>query len=165
MRISVMERFHGKARTGLLSTTSASIEWDDMPCIGRLSQNGEWMSCIGEPQVYVRSLADPSFIRQISTDGGYEPRWCGTCNLLFFRNGTRFLATAVSFEPELRWTPPNVAFQTDFVDTPGTSYDVSPDGQYLYVVKSASPDERRRVHLVTGWLEELRQLVPVNERP
>ena len=37
--------------------------------------------------------------------------------------------------------------------------DVSPDGQHLYVVKSAAPDERRKVHLVTGWVDELRTLV------
>jgi hypothetical protein len=38
--------------------------------------------------------------------------------------------------------------------------DVSPDGQYLYVVKPAAPDERRKTHFVTGWFEELRTLVP-----
>ncbi len=49
----------------------------------------------------------------------------------------------------------------DFQDTDGYSYDVSADGQYLYVVKSAAPDERRRLHFVTGWLGELERLVPV----
>jgi hypothetical protein len=51
-------------------------------------------------------------------------------------------------------------FETDFLDTDGVSYDLSPDGQYLYVVKSVTPDERRKLHLVTGWLEELGKLVP-----
>lgn len=101
----------------------------------------------------MHSLADPRLVRQISTDGGIEPRWCRACNLLFFRKGNRWLATSVSFEPELRWDPPRVVFETDFLDTPGLSYDVSPDGQYLYVVKPAAPDERQRLHFVTGWLE------------
>ena len=86
----------------------------------------------------------------------------GRCNLLFFRKGNRWLATSVSFEPDLRWDPPRVVFETDFLDTAGYSYDVSPDGQYLYVVKRAAPDERRKLHLVTGWFEELRNLVPAS---
>lgn len=166
-KVSVRERLHGRVRTGLLSTAgTAPVEWDETPCyLGALSRDGHWIACFREQQIRIRSLADPTFERQVSTDRGYEPRWCGACNLLFFRKGKRWLATAVSFDPELRWEPPKVAFQTDFLDTSGLSYDVSPDGRYLYVVKSAAPDERRKVHLVAGWFEELRRLVPAGRKP
>jgi serine/threonine-protein kinase len=152
----------GQWRTGVLSTAStASVEWDETPCaLGAISRDGQWMACSREGQIQIRSLKDRTLARQISTDGGIEPRWCGACDLLFFRKGKRWLATSVSFEPELRWDPPRVVFETDFLDTPGISYDMSPDGQYLYVVKSAAPDERRKLHLVTGWLDELRDLAP-----
>jgi hypothetical protein len=52
-----------------------------------------------------------------------------------------------------------VVFDTSFLDTDGFSYDVSPDGKYLYVVKPVAPDELHKLHFVTGWFEELRKLV------
>jgi hypothetical protein len=42
-------------------------------------------------------------------------------------------------------------FQTDYLETPGRSYDVSPDGQRLLVVKRAEPDIRDRIHVITNW--------------
>jgi len=151
-----------ESRSGIVSTTGqAPVEWDENPCIfGAFSRDGHWMACSIGGQVSIRSLTDRTLVRQISTEGGTEPRWCRRCNELFFRKGNRWLATSVSFEPELRWDSPRVVFEAEFLDTPGYSYDVSPDGQYLYVVKPAAPDERHKVHLVTGWFEELRKLVP-----
>ena len=59
----------------------------------------------------------------------------------------RILAT----QPELRWDSPRVAFETDFIDTPGRSYDVSPDGQRLIVVKRAAADIQTKLHVITNW--------------
>jgi hypothetical protein len=150
------------ARSGVLSTSGTpSVAWDETLCyFGAISRDGRWLACYRGGQVYLRSLSDRAFVRQVSTDGGHEPRWCRACDALFFRKANRWLATSVSFDPEPRWDPPRVVFETDFLDTDGYSYDVSPDGQYLYVVKSAAPDERRKLHVVTGWTEELKRLVP-----
>ncbi len=38
-----------------------------------------------------------------------------------------------------KWDPPRLVFGTEFIDTPGISYDVSRDGQRLLVVKRARP--------------------------
>jgi len=162
-RLAVVEKTAAGWRTGVRSTDGAgSVEWDETLCyLGSISPDGQWRACNRGGQIYLRSLTDRDVVRQVSTDGGTEPRWCRAGNLLFFRKGKRWLATSVSFEPEPRWDPPRVVFETDFLDTDGYSYDVSPDGQYLYVVKSAAPDERRTVHFVTGWTEELKRLVPV----
>ncbi len=149
-------------RSGVLSTSGTpSVEWDDTPCyFGTISRDGRWLACYRGGQVYLRSLSDRAYVRQVSTDVGIEPRWCRACDALFFRKANRWLATPMSFDPEPRWDPPRVVFEADFLDTDGYSYDVSPDGQYLYVVKSAAPDERRKLHFVTGWTEELKRLVP-----
>jgi hypothetical protein len=80
------------------------------------------------------------------------------------RSGIHAVAIAVSFAPELRWDPPRMVFQTDFLDTAGMSYAVSPDGQFLYVVKPAAQDERRKLHFVTGFLQKLERLVPTAPR-
>ncbi len=48
--------------------------------------------------------------------------------------------------------PPRVVFETDFVDTPGVSYDVSPDGQRLLIVKPAGrPVVQSQISLVVNW--------------
>jgi hypothetical protein len=149
-------------RSGIVSTTTTpSVEWDDTLCmLGVLSPDGRWIACGGAGQIELRSLTNRAVVRQISTDGGIEPSWCRTCNQLFFRKGSRWFATSVSFAPELRWDPPRMVFETDFLDTRGMSYAVSPDGQFLYVVKPAAQDERRKLHFVSGFLQELERLVP-----
>ena len=43
------------------------------------------------------------------------------------------------------------AFETDFIDTPGRSYDISPDGKRLLVVKRAEEAARNRINLVVNW--------------
>ena len=48
-------------------------------------------------------------------------------------------------------------WRTGVLSTAGPA-SVEWDETYLYVVKSAAPDERRKLHLVTGWLDELRKL-------
>ena len=159
-KLAVAELAEAGYRSGVLSLDgSATAEWDEALCyFGAISPDGRWRACYREGQVYLRSLSDRAFVRQVSMAGGIEPRWCPAGNQLFFAAGTRFLATSVSFEPTPHWDPPRVVFETEVRDADGYTYDVSPDGQHLYVVKPAAPDERHRIHFVTGWLDELRTL-------
>ena len=76
--------------------------------------------------------------------------WC-ECGELFYRNGNRWFSARIRTAPELQWDAPRLRFQTDFIDTPGRSYDVSPDGKRLLVVKRAEPDIRNRIDLVLDW--------------
>ena len=101
-------------------------------------------------------------MRQISVDGGMEPVWCQECGELFYRNGNQWRASAITLEPELSWEPPRLVFETDFIDTPGRSYDVSADGQRLLVVKRAQEPIRTKLHVVVSWFQELERLVPTN---
>jgi len=48
-----------------------------------------------------------------------------------------------------------VVFETDFVDTPGVSYAVSPDGQRLLLVKATLEQPLFKVVLVQNWFREL----------
>jgi hypothetical protein len=104
----------------------------------------------GKGEVFVRSYPEGSIVRQVSADGGLEPHWC-RCGELFYRKADRWMSVKVRTEPELQWEPAQPAFHTDFIDTPGRSYDVSPDGQRLLVVKRAQPDTRNRINLVMNW--------------
>ena len=113
----------------------------------------------GTGQVWVRALADASSARQVSTDGGFEPLW--TRDHLYFRKGRQWFAARVtSLQPSVRLDPARLVFETDFHDTAGVSYAVSPDGQRLYVVKRATEPQVSRLVFVENWIEELKAKMP-----
>ena len=128
------------------------------------SPDGRWVAYTSDEtgmfEIWVRSYPDGSVVRQLSNDGGLEPVWCRRCDEIFYRNGNKWMAATVSLEPDLTWDPPRQVFETDFIDTPGRSYDVSADGQRLIVVKRAEPQTRTKVHVISNWFEELKRLVP-----
>jgi len=113
----------------------------------------------GAAELFIRSYPEGKVVGQVSTGGGWEPRWTPSGDL-FYRTGRRWFSTHVSTNPEPRWDPPRLAFQTDFIDTPGWSYDVSRDGQRLLVVKRTQPVPTTRINLLVNWFEELKRLVP-----
>jgi Tol biopolymer transport system component/tRNA A-37 threonylcarbamoyl transferase component Bud32 len=129
---------------------------------GVFSPDGKWLAYVGHEtgvfEIYVRSWPKGDVVRQISTAGGIEPRWC-PCGELFYRAGDTFWSVEIQTEPELAWQPPKLAFETDFIDTPGISFDISSDGNRLYVVKQAKPDIKDRIHVVANWSDEVSRLV------
>lgn len=128
--------------------------------------DGRWLAYgsdeTGRYEVWVRSFPDGDTVRQISVDGGIEPVWCRECDELFWRRGNQWFASAITLEPELSWEPPRKVFETDFVDTPGRSYDVSLDGERLLVVKRTREPVRTKLHVVLNWFEESERLVPTH---
>jgi eukaryotic-like serine/threonine-protein kinase len=114
----------------------------------------------GQRQIYIRSYPDGKINRQLSINGGIEPRWKPSGEL-FFRNGNRWFSTHVSTTPELHWGPPRLAFETDFIDTPGMSYDITPDGQRLLVVRRAQAINPTRIEILMNWTEAVKQQAKV----
>jgi hypothetical protein len=86
----------------------------------------------------------------VSEGGGLEVVWSNSGEL-FYRRGDSWMAVPIQTEPELTWESPRVAFETDFVDTLGRSFDVTSDGQRLYVIKQPSPPDGSRINLITDW--------------
>ena len=121
-----------------------------------MSPDGRWVAYAsnetGTAEIFIRSMPDGKVKRQVSSGGG-EPIW-NENGELFYRFGRRWFATRVTTQPELGWNPdpPRVVFETDFVDTPGVSYDVSPDGQRLLIVKPAGPPVvQSQISLIANW--------------
>lgn len=73
----------------------------------------------------------------------------------FYRSGNRWFSVRIRTAPRLQWDAPHLRFETDFIDTPGRSYDVSSDGKRLLVVKRTEPDIRTRIDLVLNWTAAL----------
>ena len=68
---------------------------------------------------------------------------------------------ALKFEPTFAFEPAELALEIEgFVDTEGFSYDVSPDGPRLLVVKHQRQLPRSTIHLI----EDRTASLQVNER-
>jgi Tol biopolymer transport system component/tRNA A-37 threonylcarbamoyl transferase component Bud32 len=157
------ESLLGVVEIGSEDTSGGDVVWFPGGAGGAaFSPDGKWLAYSGGEtgvwEVYVRSWPEGDVVHQISTGGGIEPRWC-PCGELFYRAGDTFWAVEMQTEPELDWQPPKIVFETDFIDTPGASFDISSDGNRLYVVKPAKPDITDRIHVVSDWFEEVGRLL------
>jgi Tol biopolymer transport system component len=155
----------GKIATGRVGSLGAgqffAIEGSETERLGdafgvfsSFSPDGNWVAYAavtsGRGEIFVRSFPAGDVTRQFSVDGGIEPLWC-PCGELFYRKRNHWMSAAVRTSPDLNWDTPREVFQTDFIDTPGRSYAISPDGRRLLVVKRAQADVRDRVEIVTNW--------------
>jgi serine/threonine-protein kinase len=115
-----------------------------------LSPDGRWL-VYADAGINVRALPVGEQVQKIS-DVGSEPKWCGTCNEIFFRNGNRWFSTEVRAGSSFDWKPPRMILQTQFNDSPGPSFGVSPDGQRILVVKRKEERPRDTIRVVHSWL-------------
>ena len=148
----------GLNQIGFLDLDDGTVAWVDnggsLQSMAAFSPDGKWVAYssneTGAWEVWIRSYPDGSVVRQISDGGGIETVW-SPLGEIFYRRGDRWMSVAITTEPELSWSAPRQVFETDFIDTLGRSFDVSSDGQSLYVVKQPDPPDGTRLHVVTGW--------------
>ena len=133
------------------------------------SPDGRWIAYPDEEgsstQIWARSFPGGETVHQISVDRGFESIWCDRCDEVFFRLGGSpavYLSARIRSLDPLAWEAPVPAFEAEYIETHGRSYDVSPDGRRILVAKRDRPVETRRIHLVQNWFEELKRLVPVD---
>jgi serine/threonine-protein kinase len=129
------------------------------------SPDGRWIAYASEEsgrfEVYVRPYPGPGGKRQVSTYGGEEPIWSADGRELFYRNGQKWMVAAVRFEPEFAAETPRLLFEGPYVNVPGLSYDVTPDGRRFLLLRSAQEETPvTQFHVVLNWLEELRRRAP-----
>ena len=116
-----------------------------------LHSNESWVATTSANRIEVRPL-DREQVYQVSPSVGYEPRWCWSCDELFYRLGSQVYSTRVSFAPDFEWETAAKVFEVEgFIDTPGWSYDVSPDGERLLVVVRPRELPRSTIHVIQNW--------------
>ena len=115
-----------------------------------LSPDGQWL-VYSDDGLNVRALPVGERVQKIS-DFGTEPKWCRTCNEIVFRNGNRWFATEVKAGQAFDWKPPRMILQTQFNDSPGQSFALSPDGQRILVVKRKEERPRNTIRVIHSWL-------------
>ena len=82
-------------------------------------------------------------------DAGTEPRWCRTCDELIYRSGNRWFSSRVRLGPVFEWSQPRLIVQTQFNDSPGPSWALSPDGQRILLAKRKQEFPRTKLHVVS----------------
>ena len=149
---------NGTARTLLASGVRRTPQF---------SRDGRWLayesSESGRLEVYVQPFPAMDHKWLISTEGGVEPRWSRNSGELFYRNGDKFMAVAMTTQPTFSAAAPRQLFQGHDVPTltNSTGYDVSPDGQRFLMVEPVEAQAPvTEVEIVMNWFEELKRLVP-----
>jgi hypothetical protein len=126
------------------------------------SPDGRWIAYSsddsGTLEVYASPYPGPGGKIQLSTGGGFFPRWREDGAELFYQTTTALMVVPVAWTPTPRPGRPQVLFEIAGANPMG--YDVSRDGKRFYVVEL---DEDRwesdRLDIVLNWFDDLRRLV------
>ncbi len=146
----------------------------------KISPNGKWLAYFsnesGSAEIYVRSFPEIEKGRwQISTNSGVSPLWAPDGHELYYFSGEDDACVmAVPVETGETFsvgTPRKLFSRRPYLgggNTPGTPWDIHPDGTRFLMTKVPSTETNesgsavaRRIHIVLNWFEELKQRVPV----
>ena len=115
---------------------------------GVLSPDGTRIAYVseesGRSEVYVERFPSRAERRQISTSGGWNPRWAPNGRELFYLTDVEYRSIDVTDE--------NAASQVLFRDTSGT-YDVAADGQRLLIARPVEDITTVPLTFVSNWRE------------
>ena len=114
--------------------------------------------------------------RKVSVNGGDSPIWSSDGRELFYRNGDAVFLLTVESEPTLQIGKPQELFRGKYLsaDLTGNDFtpnpwDISLDDKKFLMIKpietSAEESEAqnpRKIIVVTNWLEELKEKVPID---
>ena len=86
-----------------------------------------------------------------------------TLGQLFFRNGDKIMAVAITTQPRFSAGAPQMLFEGKYFEDPDIlSYDVTPHGQRFVMIREEDASAPRHLHVILNWFEELKRLVPTN---
>lgn len=93
---------------------------------------------------------------QVSTPGGWLPRFSHTQELFFVTMGNRLMAAQIGNQANFHVESIRPLFQLDFPNFSDPLYDVSADGQ-RFVVITADRTKSASITLLTDWPAELKK--------
>jgi serine/threonine-protein kinase len=140
----------------------------------KFSPDGRWLAyCSNEtkkPQVYVQAFPGPGPKIQVSSDGGTDPVWNRTGGELYFRNGEKMMAVAVSTIPTFTAGHPQILWEGRYSHGMSTScgppgatssnYDVTADSRRFLMIKDDAPYTAvsKQVIVVLSWADTVNRL-------
>ena len=134
---------------------------------GAFSPDGRWLVYdeLGQdqrPQVFVRALSGAGGRRQVSADGGDQPRWSRHGREIVYRKGDAVLAASFAPATGEIGTPVLLFRQRDAGRLAGNrtvGYDVTPDGSRFVLAVPVEQPGAQPVIVVLNWLDELKAKV------
>ena len=113
--------------------------------------------------MYIQNFPEPGGKRQVSTDGGVQPRWRRDGRELYYiANDRMLMAVPIRAGSTLEIGRPEVLFETHTVAGVSRSpslrqqYDVSPDGQ-RFLLNVPSEETTSPITVVLNWTAGLKQ--------
>ncbi|HXG57647.1 MAG TPA: protein kinase, partial [Thermoanaerobaculia bacterium] len=129
-----------------ISTTPADEGWP------QFSPDGRWIVYhsdeSGRYEIYVQPFPPNGAKYQVSTGGGFTPRWSRSGEIFFVSPDNRIQSVRVETTPSFRGGVPQPLFSVDPRDTRWAQYDVAPDGTILV---NALRREPRPLTLLVEW--------------
>ena len=126
---------------------------------GQFSPDGKWMAYTsnesGVAQVYVQPFPAAGGKRQISSEGGFQPRWRGDGRELFFlAPGGVLMSAEIRAAPKFESSVPKRLFQTQmFSQTLNFHrYAVTPDGKRFLMIATTEETASAPITVVQNWL-------------
>ena len=117
----------------------------------------------GRWEIYLAEFPSLRHRFQISTGGGEEPLWTADGKRIIYRWGSSWYEVDVSTEPKLSATVPRMIVSGPYINVPGYSWDMTPDGQQLLLLEG--PDQNRTIselHVITNFFTELERKCPTD---
>ncbi|MCM2314463.1 MAG: hypothetical protein NDJ92_04830, partial [Thermoanaerobaculia bacterium] len=106
----------------------------------------------GRGEIYVQSLGEDGGKWQISTDGGYGPRWLkGGKELVFMSLDDKAMSVDIQFEPEFSASVPRMLFETKARAITGIMWDATPDGNRFLINRPIDVKGVVPVTIVQNW--------------
>ena len=126
---------------------------DVPPETGVFSPDGRWIAYSANKtdrgEIYVQSFPDPHTSLQISTEGGYMPRWPGDGSELYFMRFDGAIAVVeVTFGERIAVSAPQDLFR---LPNSIRSFDVAADGQRLLVVENVDDPNTSPLRVILNW--------------
>jgi Tol biopolymer transport system component len=139
----------------LLGTPSAELN-------PMFSPDGRWIAYSstqsGMSEVYLMSFPDGGHRTAVSKGGGFNARWAADGRELYYRtrlseqgDGNMMAVSIDTTGPVAKIGTPRVLFATPYQG----DFDVTPDGRFLLLKRTAQESPSRVVHLVLNWFEHL----------
>jgi len=113
----------------------------------------------GRNEVYVRSFSESGGKWQVSTDGGFDPRWSADGRELFYRQGDKIMVVAMGTKP-VSAAAPRVLFAgaPEPRSETYTEYDVAPDGRRFLMLAEVEPLQApAQLSVILNWFEDLKR--------
>jgi serine/threonine-protein kinase len=130
-----------------------------------LSPDGRWLAYAsnqtGRQEIWVQPYGRRGTPVRVSPNGGIEPVWARTGRELFYLEGTRLMAVAVSTNTTFTFKTPEFLFESSYrkLDQP-PSYDVAGDGRFVMIRANEGERKPPQIVVVQNWYQELKRLVP-----